>query len=188
MRLVRKPGTKLSLSLVLLSVLISAFSIAAVAQEASGDSAEQSHYSAEQSVAELRLQLLEVQAREADLQARERELNEALKPENIAHSLAGVGSTRPEELREQRRRELTIQRDGVVAQLKIVTTSRERLEGVIRTAEALAYQQSAQETTLLGQALQGKFVSLRWVIGLASLLAIVGIVVVVALVRRQKPA
>jgi hypothetical protein len=179
---------KLILSLVLLSVLVPALAISAVAQETAGDTAEPSKYSAEQSVVELRAQLLEVQAKEADLQARERELNEALKPENIERSLAGVGSTRPEELREQRRRELTIQRNGVLAQLKLVTTSRERLESVIRTSEALAYQQSAQDATLLGQALQGKFVSLRWIIGIASVVAILGIVVVVAVVRRQKTA
>jgi hypothetical protein len=177
---------KLVLSLILLSVLVTAFATAAVAQETGGDTAEQNKYSAEQSVAELRAQLLDVQSKEAELQARERQLNESLKPENIERSLAGVGSTRPEELREQVRRQLTIERDGVRTQLRLVTTSRERLEGVIRTAEALAYQQSAQETTLLGQALQGKFVSLRWIIGAASLLAVLGIVIVVAVVRRQK--
>ena len=48
----------------------------------------------------LRLQLLDVQAKEAALQERVRQLDEDLKPENIERSLAGIGSTRPEELRE----------------------------------------------------------------------------------------
>jgi hypothetical protein len=90
------------------------------------------------------MQLLEVQARESDLRARLQELDESIKPENIERSLAGVGSTRPEELREARRRQLSIQRDGVVAQLQTLETSRTRLETAIANAEALAYQQSAR--------------------------------------------
>ena len=60
-----------------------------------------------EAAADLRARLAEVQANEAYGRARLDQLNEALKPENIERSLAGVGSTRPEELREQRRRELT---------------------------------------------------------------------------------
>ena len=50
------------------------------------------------------------------------QLDESIKPENIERSLAGIGSTRPEELRETRRRQLTIERDGVLAQLKTLET------------------------------------------------------------------
>ena len=67
-----------------------------------------------------------------------------MQPENIERSLAGIGSTRPEELREMRRRQLTIERDGVRAQLKTLETSKQRLEAAIANAEALAYQQSAR--------------------------------------------
>jgi len=75
-------------------------------------------------------------------------LDEAIKPENIEHSLAGVGSTRPEELREARRRQLSIERDGVVAQLKTAETSRTRLEAALANAEVLAYQQSARQNQM----------------------------------------
>jgi len=76
-------------------------------------------------------------------------LNEALKPENIERSLAGVGSTRPEELRESRRRQLTIERDGVQAQLNTLEAGKQRLETALQNAEILAYQQSARPTQML---------------------------------------
>lgn len=103
--------------------------------------------SAAESAEKLRAQLLEVQAKEADLRVRLQQLDESIKPENIERSLAGVGSTKPEELREARRRQLSIQRDGVLAQLQIIETSRTRLETAIANAEALAYQQSARPAT-----------------------------------------
>lgn len=94
----------------------------------------------------LRAQLLEVQTKEDALQTRLAQLDEAIKPENIERSLAGVGSTRPEELREARRRQLSIERDGVLAQLKTLETGKQRLETAIANAEVAAYQQSARPT------------------------------------------
>jgi hypothetical protein len=76
-------------------------------------------------------------------------LDESLKPENIERSLAGIGSTRPEELRESRRRQLQIEKDGVLAQLRTVETSRQRLETALANAEVLAYQESAKPTQML---------------------------------------
>jgi hypothetical protein len=93
----------------------------------------------------LRAQLLEIQTKEDALRARAEELDEALKPENIEHSLAGIGSTKPEELRDTRRRQLQKQRDGVDAQLRTLETSRLRLESAILDADARAYQQSARK-------------------------------------------
>jgi hypothetical protein len=116
--------------LVLLLLLV--FSVGVYAQDAA------------ETVEKLRAQLLDVQAQEEGLRVRAQELDEAIKPENIERSLAGVGSTRPEELRESRRRQLAIQRDGVQAQLRTLETSRQRLESAIANAEALAYQQSAR--------------------------------------------
>ena len=100
--------------------------------------------SAAETVEKLRAQLLEVQGKEAALRERLAQLDESIKPENIERSLAGIGSTKPEQLREARRRQLSIERDGVLAQLKTAETSRQRLESAIANAEALAYQQSAQ--------------------------------------------
>jgi chaperonin cofactor prefoldin len=127
---------KLKSGLVVLFVLV--FSAAAQAQE-----------SAAESVDKLKVQLLEVQGQEEALRARIQELDEALKPENIERSLAGIGSTRPEELRESRRRQLTIERDGAQAQLKTLETGKQRLETALRNAEILAYQQSARPTQML---------------------------------------
>jgi hypothetical protein len=122
--------------------------------------------SAAQEADDLRLQLLDVQTEEEGLRARAAQLDEALKPENIERSLAGVGSTRPEELREARRRQLQIERDGVAAQLRTLETSRMRLEAALRDAEARAYHESAGVTPeasgmLSVQSLLGK----RWLLG-----------------------
>jgi hypothetical protein len=95
----------------------------------------------------LRAQLAEVKAQQADLQQRLLTLDEALKPENIQNSLAGVGSTRPEELREQRRRQLEKEKAGVVAQLERLAASERRLENAVAAADAAAYQQSALPTS-----------------------------------------
>ncbi len=120
----------------ILFLLLLTFSSAVQAQQASsaGEAAER-----------LRAQLLEIQTKEAALQERAEYLDEALKPENIERSLAGIGSTRPEELRETRRKNLQIQRDGVTAQLRVLETSRLRLEAAILDADARAYQQSARK-------------------------------------------
>jgi len=123
----------------LLSVLILMFAANGYAQEAQPATAAES-------LEKLRAQLLDVQAKEEELRERARQLEESLKPENIEHSLAGVGSTRPEELREYRRRQLTKERDGVLAQLKVVETSRQRLETAILNAQGRAYQESARPT------------------------------------------
>src|SRR5215470_7948771 len=130
---------RLKSGLVMLFLLV--FSASAYAQDTTASAAE--------SAEKLKLQLLDVQARESDLQTRLAQLDEAIKPENIERSLAGVGSTRPEELRESRRRQLTIERDGVQAQLQTLETSRVRLEAALANAEALAYQQSARPTQMM---------------------------------------
>jgi DNA repair exonuclease SbcCD ATPase subunit len=102
---------------------------------------------AQDKAASLRSQLSEVEAKQADLQTRLQQLEENLKSENIERSLAGVGSTRPEDLREQRRRQLEIERNGVKAQLDILARSHSRLETAIAQADAEAYRQSAAPVT-----------------------------------------
>jgi hypothetical protein len=178
-----KPGLSLILFIALVSLFTSGstwgFTSSVAAQNAAGAS------DAAQAADDLRLQLLDVQAKETELQARARQLDEDLKPENIERSLAGIGSTRPEELRELRRRQLTIERDSVRAQLKLVGTSRERLETAIRTAETQAYQQSAAGSTLLDQMVGTPNAgSTRWLVGIAGLIAVLVIVLVIAGIRR----
>ena len=129
---------KLKSGLVLLFLLV--FSVTGYAQETA---------SAAENVEKLKAQLLEVQDKEEVLQSRVQQLDDSLKPENIERSLAGIGSTRPEELRESRRRQLTIERDGVMAQLQTVENSRQRLETALANAEIVAYQQSARPTQMM---------------------------------------
>jgi len=134
---------------------------------------------AAESLDNLRSQLLDVKAKEDELQARAQQLEESLKPENIERSLAGVGSTRPEELRESRRRQLTIERDGVLAQLKLLETTRHRLETAIANTEARAYQESAQPQTF-NQMMLTQLSAYRWLLygggGFAALALAGGVV------------
>jgi hypothetical protein len=102
---------------------------------------------AESRAATLRAQLVHVQEQQDQLQTRLRQLDEDLKPENIEKSLAGVGSTHPEDLREQRRRQLEIEKTSVQTKLDLLATSRTRLETGIAQAEGDAYRQSAAPNT-----------------------------------------
>jgi len=99
--------------------------------------------SAQEIADNLRVQLSEVEVRQAEMQARDEQLVEDLKPENIERSLVGVGSTHPEQLREQRRRQLEIARDRVRVQLDELDRNHTRLETAIAEADAVAYWQSA---------------------------------------------
>ena len=114
---------------------------------ASASAIAQTQNSAQEKAASLRAQLSQVETKQAELQARLQKLEESLKPENIESNLAGIGSTRPEDLREQRRRQFEIERNGVRAQLDLLNTSHSRLETAIAAADADAYRQSATPVT-----------------------------------------
>jgi chaperonin cofactor prefoldin len=98
---------------------------------------------AQERAATLRAQLTELQAQQADLQSRLTQLDEDIKPENIERSLAGVGSTHPEDLREARRRQLEAQRKAIQTQLDNLAATRGRLEAAIATADAQSYRETA---------------------------------------------
>ena len=110
---------------------------------ASASAAPQIQNRAQEKAAALRSQLSDVEAKQSELKARLQQLDESLKPENIENSLAGIGSTHPEELRAERHRQLEIERNGVRAQLDLLATSHTRLETSIAQADAEAYRQSA---------------------------------------------
>jgi len=97
--------------------------------------------------ATLRAQLAEVQAQQTELQTRLGHIDEDIKPENIERSLAGVGSTHPEDLREARRRQLEIQRKGIQSQLDSLATTRARLESAIASGDAETYRRTIGPTT-----------------------------------------
>ena len=168
------------LGLVWLIALVAGFTLSASAQDASN---------VPESVETLRSQLLEAKAEETQLKDRQTQLDEDLKPENIERALAGIGSTKPEELRESRRRQLAIERDGVRAQLKIATTRRERLESYLRTAETQAYQQNTSGSgggPMLNQAVAGKRSwGFGWVIGIAAAGEILGLVLLVIIAIKR---
>jgi len=109
-----------------------------------GTTAVQSQTTAQERAEALRSQLEELQVKQLELQQRLGTLEEQLKPENIEKSLAGVGSTKPEELREARRKQLEIEKNGVEKQLDLLNDSRTRLERSIAQADADAYHQSAR--------------------------------------------
>ncbi len=83
---------------------------------------------AEQRSEQLRGQMLETESKIADMESRLEQIEYALKPENIDRATQGYGSTRPEEAREARRRQLESERTRAQAQLKILATSKTRLE------------------------------------------------------------
>jgi hypothetical protein len=99
--------------------------------------------SAQERADNLRLQLSEVEVRQAEWKARNEQLEEDLKPDNIERSVAGIGSTRPELLREQRRRQLELERARVRLQLDELDRIHTRLETAIAEAQAEAYWESA---------------------------------------------
>jgi chromosome segregation ATPase len=93
---------------------------------------------AEQRSAALWKELRDVEAKQADLQARAEELAYAVKPENIERSISGYGTTRPEELREQRRQQLQNEKLRVEKQLEQLAANHTRLEQAIAAADAEA--------------------------------------------------
>ena len=121
------------LGLIVLSLFV--LPIHAIAQQST---------SAEEKLGRLRLGLIDVQSKEAALRTRAQQLDEDMKPENIARSLVGFGSTKPEELREFRRRQLELERKSVLKQLEALSAKRQQLETEIGLAETQAYHESAQ--------------------------------------------
>ena len=91
---------------------------------------------AEQRAEQIRAQLIDVQGKIADFEARLEQLEFALRPENIESSTAGYGSTRPEQARDARKKQLEGERSRVQAQLKLVESSKTRLETAVANADA----------------------------------------------------
>ncbi|HYV24064.1 MAG TPA: hypothetical protein VE969_02415 [Pyrinomonadaceae bacterium] len=91
---------------------------------------------AEQRSAQLRSELRDVQQKKGDLEAHLEDVEYALKPENIERATAGYGTTRPEDVREQRRKQLESERDRVRKQLAEFQASEDRLQQAIATSDA----------------------------------------------------
>ena len=91
---------------------------------------------AEQRAEQLRSQLMDVQSKIADFEAKLEQIEFALKPENLESAAAGYGSTRPEAIRDMRKKQLEGEKSRVTAQLKLAETSRARLETASANADA----------------------------------------------------
>jgi len=91
---------------------------------------------AEQRAEQLRGQLMDIQTKIGDYEARLEQLEWALRPENIESAAAGYGSTRPEQVREARKKQLESERSRVSTQLRLAQTSRTRLETAVSNADA----------------------------------------------------
>ena len=91
---------------------------------------------AEQRSEQLRSQLIDVQGKIANYEATLEQIEFALRPENIESSVAGYGSTRPEQAREARKKQLEGERSRIQAQMKLVETSKTRLETAVANADA----------------------------------------------------
>jgi predicted nucleic acid-binding Zn-ribbon protein len=89
----------------------------------------------EQRAEGFRAQLRDVQQKETDIQGQSDQIEYALQPENIERAVGMMGTTHPEEAREQRRRQLESQRTKVKAQYDQLEQSRVRLEAAIATAD-----------------------------------------------------
>lgn len=100
--------------------------------------AEQRLARIEEHAEKLRTQLNDVMEKQDTLQKRAVQIDFDLQPENIERALAGVGTTHPEDLREQRRRQLETEKTSVRTQLDRLATERTRLEQAISSAEAEA--------------------------------------------------
>ena len=90
---------------------------------------------AEQRAENLRAQQLDTESKLADAQSKLEQIEYQLRPENIERA-AAYGTTRPEEAREARRRQLEGEKSRVLAQTKILETSRARLETSVANADA----------------------------------------------------
>jgi DNA repair exonuclease SbcCD ATPase subunit len=91
---------------------------------------------AEQRSESLRAQQLETESKLADFHAQLDQVEYSLKPENIERAMAGYGTTRPEEAREARRRQLESEKARLQVQIRILETSRTRLETAVANADA----------------------------------------------------
>lgn len=92
---------------------------------------------AEQRAEGLRRQLLELTEKETAYRTRIMQLDDDMRSDSIDRSLSGVGTTRTNELRELRRRQLDNERRGVELLLGQAAANRVRLEDDVKQADAL---------------------------------------------------
>ena len=90
---------------------------------------------AEQRSSQLRTELREVQGKKGDLEGHLEMVENDLKPENIERAVAGYGTTRPEELRAQRQKQLENDRTRTRQQIDQLAASEGRIQQAIASAD-----------------------------------------------------
>ena len=142
-----------------------------------------------QQLENLRQQLGEIQDREAGNKMRLDELEYDLKPENIERYFSGYGSTGPEELREQRRKQLQIEKDRLLSQQQELATRRSSLENAISVTQVQVYQQSAPGSLALqrrGNWFSNLFTLTRVLLTAIVLMLVLGTLAVRIYIRRRR--
>lgn len=91
---------------------------------------------AEQRSSQLRAEQRDVQTKIGELEVRLEDVLFSLKPENVERATAVYGTTRPEEVRAQRRKQLENERDRLQKQLEQLRVSDVRLTDAIATSDA----------------------------------------------------
>ena len=91
---------------------------------------------AEQRSSQLRAEQRDVQAKIGELEVRLEDVEFALKPENVERATAVYGTTRPEEIRAQRKKQLETERERVQRQLEQLRASDAHLTQAIATSDA----------------------------------------------------
>ena len=91
----------------------------------------------EQHAETLNVRLLQIIDRETALQGRLAVVEHQLKDNNIEKLLAGVGSTKPEELRATVRQALMIERENLQEQLQLLDQERARVMNSLATTDAV---------------------------------------------------
>ena len=91
----------------------------------------------EQREASLQKQLFDMLEKQNSLNSKIKQLENQMRPDSIRSATALTGSLRPEELREQRKLALTLERDSALKLLQRVNSRITTLETSVRKAEAL---------------------------------------------------
>lgn len=92
----------------------------------------------------LHQQLFEVLSKEAELKGRMSQIEYESRPEIIERSMSGIGTTRPEELRDARRIQLQAEKQRVQEQLTMIQQNRIRLEVATANADQLVERLSSR--------------------------------------------
>lgn len=92
---------------------------------------------AEQRAESLRKQLFEMIEKESGVRTRLEQISFDARPENIERNTAFVGSLRPEEIRDQRRKSLEAEKRNLESLMTQIQTSRARLETNVEQADSL---------------------------------------------------